>query len=94
MDWGDGNVERNSTKHHYSEKGTYNLRIKGDIICKDLTSRSNYDHRGLFDEFHTYKALQYGTKFNTNLPLFSKCSALTEINPSFFGYRKDLTDIS
>lgn len=88
MDWGDGNIEKNATKHIYNAPGTYTIRIKGKMFCDARA----YMH-SIFDDCST-KALSYGTGFNTNIPLFLNFKSPLEIDPSFFSYRGDLTDIS
>lgn len=88
VDWGDGNIEKNVTKHKYNAPGTYTIRIKGEMFCDARA----YMH-SIFDDYST-KALSYGTGFNTDIPLFLDFKSPLEIDPSFFSYRDDLTDIS
>ena len=90
VDWGDGNIEKNTTKHKYKAPGTYTIRIKGEVFYVD--ENRAYIH-SIFADYPT-KALSYGTGFNTNIPLFLCFKSPLEINPSFFSFRSDLTDIS
>ena len=90
VDWGDGCIEKNTTAHKYNRLGTYIIRIKGKIICNG--GRSSV--LSLFGSEVKTKALLYGTKFNTNLPIFCGCRCLTEVEPNFFIHRSDLTNIS
>lgn len=90
MDWGDGNIDQNTTKHKYKAPGTYTIRIKGEVFYVDESK--SYIH-SIFADYST-KALSYGTMFNTNIPLFLGFKSPLEISPSFFSLRSDLTDIS
>ena len=67
VDWGDGIIEKNSDAHNYKKCGTYIVRIKGSIIYKGDPA----DRCGLFDSDFYFKAILYGSKFDTNLHLFS-----------------------
>lgn len=89
VDWGDGCIEKSEQSHEYKNEGTYTLRIKGHIIFIG----DKCEH-GIFDKKRTTKALQYGTKFDTNIAMFKSCDHLVEINPGFFTHKKDLVSIA
>lgn len=88
VDWGDGTIEKNATKHKYNAPGIYVIRIKGEVFYEDVAHVHS-----IFADYST-KALSYGTGFNTNIPLFLGFKSPLEISPSFFSLRSDLTDIS
>ena len=93
IDWGDGCIQKNTPYHFYEMSGNYIVRIKGYVYIEDPELDDQDIEYGLF-KIGAIKAIQYGTKFDTNIPLFSKSYGLEEINPTFFVNRPDLTDIS
>lgn len=90
IDWGDGYIEHNSNLHIYSIGGEYILRIKGFIVAD---KQSTIDQSALFNDAPIKKAIVYGSGFITNMGLFRGCDKLEEIDPNFFAYSTDLTDI-
>ena len=93
VDWGDGCIEKNIRTHRYETGGTYTVRVKGSIYSNATFSETQKIKRGLFGR-STIKALQYGSKFETDMSLFWNSKDLEEIDPTFFANRPDLTDLS